>query len=581
MVGTVLDIRSVVSSDNLAVEIANKWREWNELRRTWIEEKKELRNYLYATDTKTTGNAILPWSNTTTTPKLTQIMDNLHANYFSTLFPQQKWMRWEASDRNSNLRAKRDVIQSYMENKVRQSDMVNTCSDLLYDWIQYGNCFATVSWEDNYTVKTGGDLVVNYVGPRLVRVSPYDIAFNPTAQSFYKTPKIIKSILTLGEIKKMVDANPKNAYLAGVLDKMVGARAAIRTSDATFDKSEGYVADGFSSIQQYYGSDYVEVLTFYGDIYDYEAGKLWSDRVITVVDRAYIMDNQENPSWLGFAPIFHAGWRPRPDNLYAMGPLDNLVGMQYRIDHLENLKADVFDQIAYPIMKIRGDVEDFDFEPGARIYMGEEGDVGYLQPDATALQADLQIQLLENKMEEMAGAPKQAMGIRTPGEKTAFEVQTLQNSASRIFEHKTAHFERTFLEPILNAMLEISRRHMNMSDTIRVMDDATGAMLFREITKEDITAKGKIVPVGARHFAERARRVQNLTQLYQVKLADPTVAPHLSGKEFARILAEELGEPKLFGENISVAEQLETQQASQEAEAINQEQLMAAQQMGI
>lgn len=581
MVGTVLDIRNVISSDNLAVEIANKWREWTELRRPWVEEKKELRNYLYATDTKTTGNAILPWSNTTTTPKLTQIMDNLHANYFATLFPQQKWMRWEASDRSSNIRAKRDVIQSYMENKVRQSDMVNTCSDLLYDWIQYGNCFATVTWEDNYTIKTGGDLVVNYVGPRVVRVSPYDIAFNPTASSFYKTPKIIKSILTLGEIKRMVDADPKNAYLAGVLNKMVGARAAIRTSDATFDKSEGYTADGFSSIQQYYGSDYVEVLTFYGDIYDYEQNQLWTDRVITVVDRAYIMDNQENPSWLGFAPIFHAGWRPRPDNLYAMGPLDNLVGMQYRIDHLENLKADVFDQIAYPIMKIRGDVEDFDFAPGARIYMGEEGDVGYLQPDGTALQADLQIQLLENKMEEMAGAPKQAMGIRTPGEKTAFEVQSLQNSASRIFEHKTAHFERTFLEPILNAMLEISRRNMNMSDTIRVMDDASGALLFREITKEDITAKGKIVPVGARHFAERARRVQNLTQLYQVKAGDPSVAAHLSGKEFARILAEELGEPKLFGENIAVAEQLETQQASQEAEMVNQEQLMAAQQMGI
>jgi hypothetical protein len=581
MVGTVLDIRSVISSDNLAVEIANKWREWNELRRTWVEDKKELRNYLYATSTKTTGNAILPWSNSTTTPKLTQIMDNLHANYFATLFPQQKWMRWEADDRNSNLREKRNVIQAYMENKIRQSDMVNTCSDLLYDWIQYGNCFATVVWENNYSVKENSDLVVNYVGPRLVRVSPYDIAFNPTAQSFYKTPKIIKSVLTLGEIKRMVDADPKNAYLAGILDKMVGARAAIRTSDATFDKSEGFVADGFSSIQQYYGSDYVEVLTFYGDIYDYEAGKLWTDRIITVVDRAYIMDNQENPSWLGFAPIFHAGWRPRPDNLYAMGPLDNLVGMQYRIDHLENLKADVFDQIAYPIMKIRGDVEDFDFEPGARIYMGEEGDVGYLQPDGTALQADLQIQLLENKMEEMAGAPKQAMGIRTPGEKTAFEVQTLQNSASRIFEHKTAHFERTFLEPILNAMLEVSRRYMNMSDTIRVMDDATGAMLFRSITKDDITAKGKIVPVGARHFAERARRVQNLTQLYQVKLADPTVAPHLSGKEFARILAEELGEPRLFGENIAVAEQLETQQASQEAEMVNQEQLMAAQQMGI
>ena len=62
-----------------------------------------------------------------------------------------------------------------------------------------------------------------------------------------------------------------------------------------------------------------------------------------------------------------------------MGPLDNLVGMQYRIDHLENLKADVFDQIAYPIIKIRGDVEDFDFEPAARIYMGEEPHRGIFQ----------------------------------------------------------------------------------------------------------------------------------------------------------------------------------------------------------
>lgn len=581
MAGETIEIENIIGPDHMAVEIANRWREWSNLREQKVEEWKELRNYLYATDTRTTKNAMLPWSNSTTTPKLTQIMDNLHANYFATLFPQQKWMRFEAASRDSNVKAKRDVIQAYMDNKVRQSDFVNIASDLLYDYIQYGNCFATVSWEDNYQVKEAGDLVVNYVGPKLVRVSPYDICFNPTASSFAKSPKVIKSIKTLGEIRKMIDNDPSKGYMEGVFDKMMGSRAAVRGSDAAYNKADGFIADGFTSIQQYYESDYVEILTFYGDFYDTETGKLHSDRVITVVDRAYVLANEENPSWLGSAPIFHAGWRPRPDNLYAMGPLDNLVGMQYRIDHLENLKSDVFDQIAYPMLKIRGDVEDFDFEPAARIYIGEEGDVGYLAPDATALQADLQIRLLEDKMEEMAGAPKQAMGIRTAGEKTAFEVQSLQNAASRIFEHKTAHFERTFLEPILNAMLETSRRYMNMSDTIRVMDDATGAVLFQTITKDDITATGKIIPVGARHFAERARRVQNLTQLYQIKLSDPSVAAHMSGKEFARILADELGEPTLFSENIQVTEQLETQQQMQEAEAINQEQLMAAQEMGI
>lgn len=581
MAGQTLDLENIVSPDLLASEIGNKWREWDTLRVKWIEEKKELRNYLYATSTQTTANAILPWSNTTTMPKLTQIRDNLHANYFATLFPQSKWMRWEADSRQDDTRAKRTVIQSYMENKTRQSDFVNTASILLDDWIQYGNCFATVQWDQSYVTKENGEVIPQYIGPRMVRISPYDIVFNPTASDFYKTPKIVKSLLTLGEVKRMVEDDPRNKHFADVFDKMLYSRANVMGNDATFTKADGFIADGFSSIQHYYGSNYVEILTFYGDIYDTEREELMVDRIITVVDRAYVLSNEENPSWLGHAPIYHSGWRSRPDNLYAMGPLDNLVGMQYRIDHLENLKADVFDQIAYPMLKIRGDVEDFEFEPGGRIYIGEEGDVGYLAPDATALQADLQIQILENKMEEMAGAPKQAMGIRTPGEKTAFEVQSLQNSASRIFEHKTAHFERTFLEPILNAMLEVARRNMNVADTIRVLDDATGATLFKSITKDDITAKGKIVPVGARHFAERARRIQNLTQLYQIKLADPTVAPHISGKALARILSEELGEPELFGDNIAITEQLETQQAMQEADVLNQEQLMAAQQQGI
>lgn len=578
MAGETIELEHMLSPDHVATEIADRWREWSNLRTQKVEEWKELRNYLYATDTRTTKNAMLPWSNSTTTPKLTQIMDNLHANYFATLFPQRKWFRFEASTSEDNVKRKRDTIQAYLDNKVSQSDFVNTASDLLYDYITYGNCFATVTWEENYTYLEEQGLTPNYIGPRMVRISPFDICFNPTASSFDKTPKIIRSLKTLGEVKRMAD---EDVNIEAAFNRLIKGRSAVRGTETTQAKAEAFIADGFSSIQQYYESDYVEILTFYGDIYDRESGTYHNSRVITVFDRAYVVSNEPEQNWLGRSPIFHAGWRPRPDNLYAMGPLDNLVGMQYRIDHLENLKADVFDQIAYPILKIRGDVEDFDFEPAGRIYLGEEGDVGYLAPDATALQADMQIRILEDKMEEMAGAPRQAMGIRTAGEKTAFEVQTLQNAASRIFEHKTAHFERVFLEPILNAMLETSRRNMNTSDVIRVTDENRGVSLFRDITRDDIVAKGKIVPVGARHFAERARRVQNLQQLYQLKLSDPAVAAHMSGKEFARILAEELGEPTLFSENVMVSEQLETQQAAQEAEMLNQEQLAIKEQMGM
>lgn len=566
MAGTTIDIESMIDPHSLAVEIANRWTSWNNARSEKVKEWKELRNYIYATDTRTTSNNKLPWSNSTTTPKLTQIADNLHANYFAALFPQKRWFRFEATDADSDTKIKRSIIQAYMQNKLRQSDFVNTTSKLVNDYIQYGNCFATVDFERKVTKYEDGDRIVNYVGPKVVRISPFDICFNPLAANFSDTPKIVRSVLTLGEIQRMVENDSSKGYMADIFNKMLGNRGSARGNEVDINKSEGFVADGFASLTDYYESDYVEVLTFYGDIYDKVEGKLLNNRIITIVDRAYVLSNEENPSWLGRDPIFHVGWRDRPDNLYSMGPLDNLVGMQYRIDHLENLKADVFDQIAYPVLKIRGDVEDFDFEPNARIYLGDEGDVGYLVPDSTALNADFQIQNIEAKMEMMAGAPREAMGIRSAGEKTAFEVGQLMTAAGRIFQHKTAHFERVFLEPILNAMLETARRNMDYEDTAKVLNEDTGLYFFTQITRDDIKANGKIVPMGARHFAERAQRVQNLTTMYQIKASDPTVAAHLSGKEFARLLADELGEPALFKENVSVSEQMETQKVATEAQ---------------
>lgn len=566
-----LDIEHLVNPEDTAREIALKWIEWDKLRSEWKEEKKELRNYVFATDTRTTSNRTLPWFNSTTTPKLTQIYDNLKANYSAALFPNANWQRWEGEDKDAVTEAKKEVIQAYMENKTRQSHFVRTADKLVDDFILFGNCFATVEYAEEYN-EVNDEIIPGYIGPRIKRISPYDIVFDPTSPTFENTPKIIRSIVSLGELAT-------DDRYEEVLAKVKYNRREVASADI-HDKADGYIADGFSSIQHYYGSGYVEILTFYGDLFDIHSGELKRSRKIEIVDRAYTLTDEPIASWLGSAPIFHAGWRNRPDNLWAMGPLDNLVGMQYRIDHLENLKADVFDQIAFPILKIRGDVEEFDYKPGTKIIMGEEGDVAPMVPDATALNADFQIQALENKMEELAGAPRQAMGIRTPGEKTAFEVQRLENSASRIFQHKAAQFEAEFVEPALNAMLESGRRNMDTSDLIRIFDDATGALLFQEITKEDITAKGKIVPVGARHYAERAQRVQNINQLMMIK-QDPTVSPHISGKEIARILAQELGEKSLYGENIAVTEQMETQMAAQDAEADMMEDMQIAAEEGM
>lgn len=562
MAGKALEINEIIDGkDDFAEAISNHFEEWNTHRMKFLEEKRELRNYIFATSTRDTSNASLPWKNSTTSPKLTQIRDNLHANYMSALFPNDNWLNWEAEDRDSADGEKRRIMESYMRNKTRGSTFRSVMSQLVYDFIDWGNCFATVDYFDESMEGEDGEIIPGYVGPKVVRISPNDIVFNPVAADFDSSPKIVRSVKTLGELKVELEENPEKGYLADVFNLVVENRTRVKSiSQNDINKNDAYQVDGFSSIYHYYDSGYVELLEFIGDIY--HDGQLYKDHIITVVDRKHIIRKIPNPTWRK-SLIRHVGWRLRPDNLYAMGPLDNLVGLQYRIDHLENLKADVFDFIAHPVMKVRGYVEDFEYGPNERIYVGDDGDVDFIRPDATALNADNQIAELAMRMEEMAGAPKQAMGIRTPGEKTAFEVQTLDNASGRIFQNKVTYFEQMFVEPILNDMLEVTRRNMNSKDVVSSIDNDLGVKVFTDITPDDLNGKGRLFPIGARHFAAKANLMQNLTNLSNSAIGqDPSVNIHLSGKKIAKLIEEimDLEKYGIYEENIRVAEQQQTQQ---------------------
>jgi hypothetical protein len=570
MTGKVIDIDAIIQPDNLARELVDKFISWDIARRNWLDQKVELRNYLFATSTVGTTNETLPWKNKTHRPKLTQIRDNLHANYMSALFPKRNWFQYIGNNEEEENKEKRRVIEAYVSNKVRLSEFVTKMSRLVLDYIDYGNAFAQVDFVRKTITDTGGEEREVYVGPVLNRISPYDIVFNPLAPDFINSPKMIRNIVSLGEIKKIIEEQPERGYLADVFTKIVELRRTLQSEGSDdFEKNEALQIDGFSNFHEYLSSGMVELIQVYGDIYDVETGEYKKNRIITIADRSYVLQDEEIQTYSGNPAIFHAGWRLRPDNLYAMGPLDNLVGLQYRLDHLENLKADVFDLIAFPPLKIIGDVSDFRWGPLEKIYIAEDGDVTTMQLDTAALNADLQIAEIERTMEEMAGAPREAMGIRTPGEKTAFEVDVLQNAASRVFRNKVQYFEEIFVEPILNAFLEIGRRNLDTVDQIRIFDEETDAAVFQSITREDLTATGAIRAIGARHFAEKAETVQNLVNFMNSGVGqDEAVKAHFSGFKIAKMMEDllDLQAYDLVSRNVRLMEAEETQRLANSAE---------------
>ena len=169
-------------------------------------------------------------------------------------------------------------------------------------------------------------------------------------------------------------------------------------------------------------------------------------------------------------------------------------------------------------------------------------------------------------MELFAGAPREAMGIRTPGEKTLGEVTQLASAAGRIFQEKITNFEIELLEPNLNDMLEMAARNMNTNDVIRVMDTDLGVEQFLSITRDDIVANGKLRPVGARHFGKQAQDMQNLMQIMNSPIGQ-MIAPHTSGVEMTKFVNDITGLTgyDIFRPNIAVMEQQETQRLMNQA----------------
>ena len=542
MAGEVAEIEKAIGGENLARVLAGLYNQWWIQRNPKEAEWRELRNYLFATDTTSTTNNALPWKNKTTLPKLTQIRDNLHANYMDALFPNEDWMKWEGSTMESSTMKKRRAIEAYMKTKLKEGGFREIISDLVADYIDYGNAFGEVQYvNESHVDPITEEVVTTFNGPKLVRVSPFDIVFNPVASSFAKSPKFTRYVKSIGELKKEVETRPDLNYNKGAFKKALEIRKAIsmfRVEDV--NKANAFIADGFGTLQEYYQSGMVEVIEFEGDFYDKDEDKLHENRIITIVDRSYVLRNIENPSYIGHDTKHHVGWRKRPDNLYGMGPLDNLVGIQYRLDHLENLKADALDLTIHPPMVLKGDVEPFTWGPEAVIQLQEDGDIKMLPPNPAAFQVNNELSALMNTMEEMAGAPKEAMGIRTPGEKTAFEVQSLQNAAGRIFQNKINQFEVEFLEPILNTMLETAKRNLNLPELAKVYDDDFGVQDFLSITKADLTSRGKIRPVGARHYAARAQLLQNILGVFNSPIGQ-MIAPHISPKQLAIMVEEYMG----------------------------------------
>ena len=524
-----LDIRTMQEPDSLATAISEKAIAWENARTKWYMNAKETLENLYATSTRDIYNQTREFDNSTHIPKLTQIRDMLVTFYIDAIFSLPDYVEWEPySEKTVSVNSK-NLIKALVRQMLKDSGFKETARQLIEDYVDHGNAFVTAV-PVTFQLMSASNMSTLYTGPKAMRINPLDILFDPFAVSFERTPKIIRTVKTLGELIKEADELPEDAQVyKDAVKKALDKRRTIRNTIGAMSSGDAIKDDvcniaGCGSWSQYYNTDTVELLTFYGDLYDIEKDKMYHDARIVIMDRTDVLLNEGIPNHGFGCNIFKAGWRDRKDNLWSMSPLDNIKGMQFMIDFLENKRADIFNYISNPMFKVKGDAEmPEDFYPGCTIGLDNDSDIQSLAPDATVLQADLYIDRYLTMMEEMAGTPREAMGFRTPGEKTAFEISQLNTASSRLFNDKTRKFEEELLEPLITLMLRIYLSDKSRVTRIRETTPE-GATLFRDINIADLSAEGKLVAVGSSTYTEKARMAQTIQQIYNTGIAsDPLV----------------------------------------------------------
>lgn len=572
------DVYTELSRDSLADAIVRKFITWENGRHKWERNYKATLEYVFATNSTEIGETQNnPWNNITHIPKLCQIYDLITTMYDEALFSSEDYIIWEGESLDEATNKKKRLMTAYAKSILAKGNFRDVVSKLLSDYVLSGNAFAIPVWDGVKAVA--------------VRYNPLNVFFDPYSTDYKSAPKIFRKVVSMGELKKLstIDEALAKAYKR-VKENKDKVTAAITNGDTILDDL-GLLAGVGEETSTFQNPETVEILTFCGDLYDITTDTYHEKTQITIADRCVLLEEKPLEDIRDGDYFFKAGWRDRLDMLWSMSPLENLLGMQYRIDFLENKRSDVYDEISNPKLVTKGDVTmPMALPPGAVINIPVDGDINYLAPEPSILAADTYIESYMSLMELMAGTPKEVAGWRTPGEKTAFEVDKLMTAGMRQFNRQIRKFEKEVFEPLINSLVELElSKKAGQTVQVKTTDPTTGEMYYELLSIDDMRMNGMLRAQGSTLYAERERVMQTLIQLGNSALfQNPAVLANFSPSMLGKIISTVAGLDKfenLYKLNAWIQEtsqqQVDAEKANRAVDRTRAESLELAQAEGI
>lgn len=518
---------------------------------------------------KRVGDVETEWRHHLTGAKAYEAVETIVGYLMAATFPNRDWFGVDPTGPHTddNLLLAR-LIKKHVTDKLDESGFKSQWAVFLRQLVITGTSVVALPWrtdtetghrrvkinvmddEDDKGEYANEEYVYNvYDAPAIEVLDVFDCYVDPSSTNPNKGAFIRKLTKSKGELLELIKDGVYDIDPLKVINRRDDS-SGLDTSSSR--KSNLQTFEGLQT-QSWSPCELVELIEYWGDVYDDDTGECDCNMVVTLMDNE-VISSEPSPFWCG-KPFIIGTYSMTGHSPYGFGGIQPVLGLLHQLDIVTNQRLDNLELAINNMWTLKSDgvlqPDDVYTEPGRVFQVSDHGD---LQPLASQSQSWAvtyqEAGLLEQTVDKSFGTGNYiSSNQQRSGERvTATEVAAVRDAGGNRLSTVHKHIEETALIPFLGKLFSLIHQFTVEPVMVRVAGDGADEYGYWELEPTDFNMPVKLRPVGSDNVIERKAYVQSRLEFVQAVSGLPDVASKLNMDMFLTDLLNHWGfdEPERY-----------------------------------
>jgi hypothetical protein len=487
----VLDLFNRVAT--LRAPYEERWKRWYQLYRSYTKPRNDNRSNLFIPYIFSTVQTVVP-----------RIIESIfESRPFVSVLPV-------SPNEIDRAEAAEQLLDYQYSNRIR---IVDIMKDIATEAAIYGTSIAKIGWKFTAT----------YDDPFVDHVDLFNFYINPVYKDIETAPWVIQrawrdkqGILAFySQFIQLLPADLQQEILE-YLDRKVASQP------LEFEQER------FNLIGL--GSDYAidnlfEILEYWED-----------DRVVTILDRKYVLRDMPNPFAHKKKPFVEFKYINNPHEFYGIGIPEITEHLQIELNTIRNQRIDNVNFELNKMFTVKRyaniNPKSLVWRPGGIIPVDDHNDIQPLEVNHVTANAYNEESIVKSDIKEVTGTVDVIRGMITSSRTTATEAATIADNATQRLKFIIRGFAHSFIR-LSRMIIQLNQQFIDTERYIRVFDDYN-KLSFIKLAPMDIQGEFDLTVenVITEPLASRINRRAQLVEIYKVLANNP----YVNIKELTRMI---------------------------------------------